>query len=391
MTNFPPQRAAALQRLADFVPHAGFEYAQKRNFDLPGHSGVSRLSPYLRHRMITEEEVLRATLQHHTADQASKFIAEVCWRTYWKGVLERRPSLWDEYLIDLNNAWNMVQTNGGLRRDWEAACMGETGIDCFDHWARELAETGYLHNHARMWFASIWIFTLRLPWVLGADFFLRHLLDGDPASNTLSWRWVGGLQTKGKTYLARPENIAKFTNGAFHPTGLATDAPPLNGPDLPPVGPVPKGDLSPGKGRFGVLITAEDMSLDWVNSKPDSVAIFTRNVDISPLQTAPKVIKFKGDCLDDLAAQFNEKPHRVTSLSDITSWAATARLDQVLMAYVPVGATATHLAPLKNNLAANDVALNTQIREYDQTAWTKATHGFFRFKDVIPTLLQRLS
>jgi deoxyribodipyrimidine photo-lyase len=65
---------------------------------------------------------------------------------------------------------------------------------------QELVETGYLHNHARMWFASIWIFTLRLPWELGADFFLRHLLDGDAASNTLSWRWVAGLHTKGKHY-----------------------------------------------------------------------------------------------------------------------------------------------------------------------------------------------
>ena len=99
---------------------------------------------------------------------------------------------------------------------------GATGIDCFDAWARELVATGYLHNHARMWFASIWIFTLRLPWELGADFFLRHLIDGDPASNTLSWRWVAGLQTAGKTYLATAENIARFTGGRFAPQGLAT-------------------------------------------------------------------------------------------------------------------------------------------------------------------------
>ncbi len=79
--------------------------------------------------------------------------------------------------------------------------------------------TGYLHNHARMWFASIWIFTLRLPWELGADFFLRHLLDGDPASNTLSWRWVGGMQTMGKTYLARADNIATLHGRAVPARG----------------------------------------------------------------------------------------------------------------------------------------------------------------------------
>ncbi len=88
---------------------------------------------------------------------------------------------------------------------------------------------GYLHNHARMWFASIWIFTLRLPWVLGADFFMRHLCDGDPASNTLSWRWVAGLHTRGKTYLARASNIATYTGGRFTPQDhdLAAFAPPL--------------------------------------------------------------------------------------------------------------------------------------------------------------------
>jgi deoxyribodipyrimidine photo-lyase len=73
------------------------------------------------------------------------------------------------------------------------ATFGRTGIACFDQWTGELLETGYLHNHARVWFSSIWIFTLRLPWKLGADFFIRFLNDGDSASNTLSWRWVAGL------------------------------------------------------------------------------------------------------------------------------------------------------------------------------------------------------
>ena len=63
-----------------------------------------------------------------------------------------------------------------------------------------------------MWFASIWIHTLELQWELGADFFLKHLLDGDPASNTLSWRWVAGIHTKGKNYIARKSNIEKYSN-----------------------------------------------------------------------------------------------------------------------------------------------------------------------------------
>ena len=79
-----------------------------------------------------------------------------------------------------------------------------------DRIARELIQTGYLHNHARMWWASFWIHAEGLPWELGADVFFRHLLDADPASNTLSWRWVAGLQTAGKTYLVRLSNLQKY-------------------------------------------------------------------------------------------------------------------------------------------------------------------------------------
>ena len=118
---------------------------------------------------------------------------------------------------------NQLVTQSGLRQACELACFGQTGIECFDTWARELTTTGYLHNYARMWFASIWIFTLKLPWQLGPDFFLRHLLDGDTASNTLSWRWVAGLQTVGKTYLARAANISRYTGGRFKPTRHAIE------------------------------------------------------------------------------------------------------------------------------------------------------------------------
>ena len=96
-----------------------------------------------------------------------------------------------------------------------------------------------------MWFASIWIFTLKLPWELGADFFMRHLLDGDPASNTLSWRWVGGHpDAAAKTYLARRDNIERFTQGRFAPDGLSSTAEPLD--DAPPPAPqgAPRGDDS---------------------------------------------------------------------------------------------------------------------------------------------------
>ena len=172
---FPPQRSAALARLEAFVLHAGRRYASERNRDSgPGQrDNVSLLSPYLRHRVITEHEVLAAVLRQHSPQAAEKFIQEVFWRTYWKGWLQQRPQIWQAFLRERDADRARLEQSQDLRSALTAAEDGRTGIDGFDAWAWELVQTGYLHNHARMWFASIWIFTLRLPWTLGADFFHR--------------------------------------------------------------------------------------------------------------------------------------------------------------------------------------------------------------------------
>ena len=192
-------RTAGLARLASFVPGAGAAYARTRNYDHGPRrrSNVSGLSPWIRLRLLTEQEVLAAAVAAHGPSGCRKFAEEVCWRTYFKGWLELRPAVWSDYRAELKRQRDALSRPGARHDAWRRALAGETGIDCFDAWVRELAETGYLHNHARMWFASIWIFTLDLPWQLGADRFLRHLLDGDPASNTLSWGWVAGLHTRG--------------------------------------------------------------------------------------------------------------------------------------------------------------------------------------------------
>ncbi|WP_412509225.1 uL13 family ribosomal protein, partial [Roseovarius sp. SYSU LYC5161] len=214
-----PTRAAGAHVLAAFAPRMGRRYANGRNFDRgPGaHRDVSMLSPYLRRRLVTEHETVAAALGAHGHENAEKFVQEVIWRGYFKGWLERRPQVWDSYRDGLIRDLATLDTDRRLRRDVERAEAGETGLACFDAWARELVDTGYLHNHARMWFASIWIFTLELPWRVGADFFYRHLLDGDPASNTLGWRWVAGLHTRGKPYKAQAWNITKFTDHRFAP------------------------------------------------------------------------------------------------------------------------------------------------------------------------------
>ncbi|GFE49837.1 hypothetical protein So717_15900 [Roseobacter cerasinus] len=398
LKTFPPTRTAALEKLTAFLPRAGRDYAARRNYDLgPGqHHGVSMLSPYLRCRLITEEEVLQAVLGRHSVQAAEKFIQEVFWRTYWKGWLELRPGVWQQYRHDLLRHWNAVQTQSGLRTRWEEACQGQTGIDCFDAWAEELVTTGYLHNHARMWFASIWIFTLDLPWELGADFFLRHLLDGDPASNTLSWRWVAGIQTVGKTYLARADNIAKYTEGRFGAPGRLAGhgaAMPGQAPPAPRI--LPQQTRPASDKRTGLLLHPEDLSPGFVVDGIDIAAtgLMMDPGAASPLTATPHVAEFRNTALQEAAARWGQRLGEVTpdltTASQICDWARSADLDQIVTAYAPVGPTADLLTDLMDR---PDVPPLHQIRRsYDSAAWPHATKGFFPFKKKIPTLLSRLS
>ena len=229
--DFIPTRAAALARLEEFLPDAG-RYAADRNFVRPGHPNISRLSPWVQKRLLLEEEVVAAARERWPFEAVEKFVQEVYWRTYWKGWLEQRPEAWSRWVEAVPRLRDALSAE--QRSTLEAALAGRTGIAGFDDWAKELVETGYLHNHARMWFASIWVFTLKLPWELGAAFFYEHLLDGDVASNTLSWRWVAGLQTPGKTYVARADNIAHYTDGEHAPQAsqLASAAFPITEPAL---------------------------------------------------------------------------------------------------------------------------------------------------------------
>ncbi|MFM8229892.1 MAG: FAD-binding domain-containing protein, partial [Chthoniobacterales bacterium] len=194
---FPATRQGALQRLEEFLDEAP-RYAARRNYVLPGHPQVSRLSAAIRRRLITESEVVEATLRRYPFRAVEKFLQEVLWRSYWKGWLEMRPQMWRSYAAAVRGAKSS--------EDARAVVEGRSRSGIMNHFARELLETGYMHNHARMWWTSYWIHHCRLPWEFGADHFFRHLLDADPASNTLSWRWVAGLQTRGKTYLATAQN-----------------------------------------------------------------------------------------------------------------------------------------------------------------------------------------
>ena len=201
-SQFPTKTSEIKEKFDKFINKNLIDYSSKRNFDLGSpHTNVSTLSPYIGRRLMSETEILDIAFQKFKPNKIEKFVQEIFWRTYWRGWLELHPIIWHEYEKKIQNI----------------EPPKKTGIKCFDYWTQELIETGYLHNHARMWYASIWIFTLKKDWIDGAIFFQKNLLDWCPAVNTLSWRWVAGLQTIGKNYIARADNIYKFTNYKFNP------------------------------------------------------------------------------------------------------------------------------------------------------------------------------
>ena len=388
-----PNRTTALKQLANFVPKAGLSYTTKRNYDFgpANHNYVSQLSPFIRRRVLSETEVLSSVLKKHGLSSSEKFVQEVFWRTYWKGWLEMRPSVWSEYQSDLKRLEDQIMTQSGLRRSWEMACEGNTEIDCFDFWAKELKETGYLHNHSRMWFASIWIFTLNLPWQLGADFFLRHLLDGDPASNTLSWKWVAGLQTHGKTYLARRDNICKFTNNRFAPNGLSNSAQALPGVPHPGLSSLNLHNTPKSNLKTGLLLHDDDLELSTILNglQIDSTIAINNANELSPWECAKSVYKFVNSLIEDASKRYKDKIGTVKIVKkpeEIIAWSEENNLDQIVTAYAATGPNATMITNL-NKLGLNIIQIS---KKYDQKAWPHATHGFFRFKEKIPALVKEL-
>ncbi len=403
MTGWHPTRSEGLRRLEAFVPRAGHVYARNRNFDRGrgGHIDVSTLSPWIRHRLLREREVIIAVLQHHTLSAAEKFIQEVFWRTYWKGWLELRPGVWTEYRAQVASLICELESDAALHRRWQAATDGKTGIECFDGWAAELIDTGYLHNHARMWFASIWIFTLGLPWELGADFFLRHLLDGDPASNTLSWRWVAGLQTRGKTYLARAANITRFTEGRFNPIGELSNAAPALPADPAPDAMAPPNPSPPELDLpTGLLITEEDLTpgLLLPDTVPDrNIAVLNATGWRSPLSISRQVQSFVDGAIKDTVERRNLPDAVRVDLTDtdrdmekIVEWAMQTGLRQLVTPYTPVGPASEAMATLGDSLGKQRINLVPILRDYDRRAWPHATRGFFAFRRQIPALVQAI-
>ena len=377
--NFGTSRASAIENLNRFVDQNLFEYSKLRNFDYgpDNRSNISCLSPYITHGVISELEVIKKSLSKFSFSKNEKFIQEVLWRTYWKGWLELRPNVWTDYLNELKKIREEFKDNQNYRN----AIEGNTNIECFNEWIKELKETNYLHNHARMWFASIWIFTLDLPWQLGAEFFMKHLYDGDAASNTLGWRWVAGIQTQGKNYLASEWNIKKFTNNRFSNIKLNENAPPKV---FEKTYTIIKQDFNNPQNieDKNLLIFENNLSFeitDFQNNKFKKIYLISNKNENRSLKLSEKVVKFKSLLIEDQEQRLKAKSIdcKVIDINEIK------KIENCYALYPTVGENLDYL-----NL--NNIKIDFLYRKLDQYSWQYCNKGFFNFKNYIPKIISLL-
>ncbi|MEM1296825.1 MAG: FAD-binding domain-containing protein [Verrucomicrobiota bacterium] len=341
-------------------------------------------------------------------ERAEKFVQEVYWRSYWKGWLEMRPIMWRRYLDELE------KVSDSDRQRAASVMNGESGVQIMDHFARELVETGYMHNHARMWFASFWVHVMRLPWQLGADFFFRHLLDGDAASNTLSWRWVAGLHTKGKNYLVRRSNIERYVDSEILKAcsdGLKrledTKAYPIQETEAP---------VAPNPEAFSPTSLEEDNDADglWIHEEDlvPETSVLGANHFKSVVVTAPQDIwrslgfsegriAYQSSCLGDAHRRAKDHWNLETNVletdslaEDIAAWASKASLTRVITMRPFTGPLGDRLIKVSETLSTEGIELICLSRPEDAGLLPHATHGFFRFwkaveRDRLPARFSR--
>ena len=368
-------RDGALKKLDNFINAELPNYNFKRNFDLgpDDKSNVSCLSPYISHRLITEYEVAKIVLAKFPYQKVEKYIQEIFWRVYWKGWLELRPQVWSDFTEDLK----------ALKEDdnYKKAVNGETQIKCFNDWVNELKENNYLHNHTRMWFASIWIFTLNLPWQKGAEFFMKHLFDGDAASNTLSWRWVAGLQTKGKHYVAQAWNISKFTNNKYQNVKLSENALPLTDKREYKLSPI---NLDyDDNANENLLVFENELNLE--NHKLKNY----KNIYLILLTNEVRKIKLEKKVLDFKTQIINDQKKRLDQIKVINETGLQSSAKEIIsfdVIHPSIGENYSYLNSLRKKL---NLKLSFILREEDKFSWQFSNKGYFNFKNNIPNILSK--
>ena len=378
--NFEASRAKALDKLNYFVENNLSEYSKLRNFDFgpENRSNISCLSPYITHGIISEKEIIEKSLGKFSFSKNEKFIQEVLWRTYWKGWLELRPNVWSDYLMELNKIKEEFKNN----QNYLNAIEGKTNIECFNAWINELKENNYLHNHTRMWFASIWIFTLKLPWQKGAEFFLKYLLDGDAASNTLSWRWVAGLQTKGKNYSAQSWNIEKFTNNKYKNIRLVENPIPLQ--DKREYKLTEIENFNNSEKVKNLIFFENDLNLENYNlDNYQNIYCLLIENDKRKIKLDQKVLDFKKIIIKNHLKTLTKNIKFLENSQSLNILDGVKEFDVI---YPSIGENLSFIKLLNKT---KDIKFRFLKNEKDLFCWNFSNKGYFNFKSNIPKIITK--
>ncbi len=374
---FEPTEIFARNQLNQFIEKEIINYSKLRNFDYGplDRSNVSLLSPYITHQTLMDIEILELILRKYSYKDTEKFIEEIFWRIYWRGWLELRPQVWNDFSNEL------IKIRRG--KNYLNAINANTEIKCFNEWINEIKEYNYLHNHTRMWFASIWIFTLKLPWQLGAEFFLKYLYDGDSASNTLSWRWVAGLHTKGKIYIAKDWNIQKFTNNRFDNINLNENPSPIiSDKEYKPSNFTFKNRNSDNEYLLMFDNKISNKIISQLKKNYKKIYVVKINNDDRKIKLSEKVLQFKVD----LASNTFKNTDNVEIINSNKSHEIFKEFKSLDAIYPYVGENQDYILKLKSKY---NLDLNYIYDEFDVFCWQFSKKGFFNFKQNIPKILAK--
>ena len=393
LENFPPTRQAALTRVSAVRPG---DYARSRN-SIEG--AVTGLSPYITHGLLSLPEVLAAVTAKHALDVQHKFVFELGWREYFRHVWAFRGEEIFESLREglLPQPSYSAQLPADVRQ-------AATGVPVIDKAVRTLYATGYLHNHARMWLASYVVHVRKVHWRVAADWLYGHLLDGDLASNHLSWQWVAGTGSS-KPYLFNADNVARYAPTPWHSPGSVIDQsyealdrlarqpmrPPWTEADAPTHGAL----IEPP------LLTEPPSDLGW--TQPDAAAITGREVwlvhpwNLGDLPTfLPENTVVVGAFVTDFhrAWPWGERrwrfvASRMAELAALRWQADAAALGAALQGASRVRSVEEpHLAPWLARLAVCEAAVllfpevAKRCDSFSQW-WTRASRGFTTASDLL--------
>mgnify|MGYP001319457678 FL=1 len=360
--------------LKNWMPKSMDFYSTNRNYDVAGKQTTSRLSSAISSGIIKESDIIRSLNEYGVAS-SNKFLEEVFWRIYFRGYFETHPSIWQSYKESLIAD---KQSKGG---EYQNAIDANTGIECFDDWLRDLYKTGYLHNHTRMWFASIWIFTLKLPWELGCDLFMRYLSDADEASNILSWRWVAGLHTSKKPYVARASNIKKFTD-KYNPINELNESPKALYEDLMHNF-IPMNFNSKIPHRCSLLLIDNFFDTDGINLSNTKIdAFYVLDTSSFNKRAIDRIlIESKVEIIEHISKKINLAPIFV-SMSDMSILFGKPLVTSMLRTGEFKDFLDTALRSLESS---SDVYMLP--RKIDELSWNHCKGGFFKLKSKISSIV----